>query len=79
MNKLLSFEKEANETYLYYRHYLTKLARKSDDLKNETAKSIYINASEEIIKSQIKYYINYEKKFLFINDNINKLKNIFNV
>ena len=50
-NKLLSIQKEAKEGYEYYKHYLIKLAKKSDELNNETAKSIYINTSEEIKKN----------------------------
>ena len=76
---LLSIIKEANERYLFYRHYLTDLAKKSDVLNNETMKNIHIKASEEIIQSLINYYMKYEKHFLIFNDNINKLKNILNI
>ena len=77
--KLIFIEKEAKEGYEFYVDYLTKLAKKNDVLNNETMKSIYIKASEEIIKTQINYYMKYEKNFLIFNDNINQLKNIFNI
>ena len=78
-NKLIFMQKEAKEGYEFYVDYLTKLAKKNDVLNNQTMKSIYIKASEEIIKTQINYYMKYEKNFLIFNDNINQLKNIFNI
>lgn len=80
MKKLVYFEKGANEDYIYYRHYLIDLAREFlNSINNESIKSIYINTSEEIIKSQIIYYLKYERSFLIINDNINKIKNVLNI
>lgn len=74
MNKLVSFEKEANDGYEYYKKYLIKTARESDDLGNETAKNIYIKTSEDIIKTQIEFNMKCEKLFLIFKDNIKKYK-----
>ena len=54
-------------------------AKKLDVLKNDFVKRIYIKSSEEIIIGRIKYYLNYEKKFLIFNDIINQLINLFNI
>ena len=78
INKLVSFDKEATKIYEYYVLYMTNLAREYDKLKNDTAKKIYINTSEEIILLQIKNYLKYEKYILIVNDNIKNLKNVFN-
>lgn len=79
INKLISFNEEAYKMFDYYELYMTALARESDKLKNETAKNIYINTSEEIILLQIKSYLKYEKYLLIFNDNIKNLKNVFNI
>ena len=79
MNKLVSFEKEAKDGYEYYKKYLIKTARESDDLGNETAKNIYIETSEDIIKTQIEFNMKCEKQFLIFKDDINKIKNFFNI
>ena len=42
-------------------------------------KSIYINASQEIIKTQINHYMKYEKKFIIFSDDINQLNNVLNI
>ena len=78
-NNLNSFEKETNYVYLFYKIYLTKVAKKYDVLKNKPAKNVYVNSSEDIIKSQIQFYMKSEKKFLLFKDVINKLKNFLNI
>ena len=79
MKQLVSFEKEAKERYEYYRIYLINIARESDNLGNETAKNVYIKTCEGIIKTQIEFNMKCEKQFLIIKDDINKIKNIFNI
>ena len=74
-----SFEKETNYVCLFYKIYLAKVAKKYDVLKNKPAKNVYVNSSEDIIKSQIQFYMKCEKKFLLFKDVINKLKNFFNI
>ena len=64
MNQLISFEKESNDGYEYYRKYLIITTRMSDDLGNETPKNVYIKTSEDIIKAQIKFNMKCEKQFL---------------
>ena len=76
---LPSIKKEADERQIFYRHYLIDLAKKSDRLNNEAVKKIFVKGSEEIIQTQINYYMKYEKNFLNIFDNINKLNNVFNI
>ena len=78
MNKLVSFEKEAKDGYEYYKQYLVTLAKKSDDLGDETAKNVYIKTSDDIIKSQIGFYMKCEKIFVVFKDDINLIKNTFN-
>jgi len=78
-NNLDSFEKEGNDAYQFYRPYLARVAKKYDVLNNEPAKNVYINSSEDIIKTQIQFYIKCEKNFLLFKDIINKLKNFFNI
>ena len=78
-NNLDSFKKEANDTYQFYKPYLIKVAKKYVVLNNEPAKNVYINSSEDIIKSQIQFYMKCEKQFLLFKDVINKLKNFFNI
>ena len=79
MNKLFQYEKEIDQTYNYFEDYLVTTAKKSDVLKNETAKNVYIKTSEDILNSFFKYIIQCEKQFLIFKDNIIKLKNIFNL
>ena len=79
MNKLFQYEKEIDQTYNYFEDYLVTTAKKSDVLKNETAKNVYIKTSEDILNSFFKYIIRCEKQFLIFKDNIIKLKNIFNL
>ena len=78
-NNLDSFKKEANDAYQFYKPYLIKVAKKYVVLNNEPAKNVYINSSEDIIKSQIQFYMKCEKQFLLFKDVINKLKNFFNI
>lgn len=75
--KLISFENEAREKYDFNNDYLINLAKRVDKLKNPIADSVYVKASEEIIKSVIKYYVKCEKNFLLFNDNIKNLKQKF--
>ena len=77
LNKLLAIEKEAKDEYMFYSEYLVKIAKMFDTLKNDISKRVYIKASEDIIISKIKYYLNYEKKFLFFNDIIKQLTTNF--
>ena len=79
MNQLVSFEKEAKERYEYYRIYLINIARESDNLGNETSKNVYIKTSEGIIKTQIEFSMKCEKQILIIKDDINEIKNLFNI
>ena len=61
---------------------MIKVAKKYVVLSNEHAKNVYIlynNSSEDIIKSQIQFYMKCEKNFLLFKDVINKLKNFFNI
>jgi len=58
---------------------LINIARESDNLGNETAKNVYIKTCEGIIKTQIEFNMKCEKQFLIIIDDINKIKNIFNI
>ena len=53
---------------------MAKLAKRSDVLSNRTMKSIYINANEEIIKTQNNYYMKYKKTILNFNNNISQLR-----
>ena len=72
-SKLETFGKEAKESFDFYCKYLGKTAKKYDTIIDEKVKNIYINSSEEVIFSRIKYYINYEKYFLICNDIIKQL------
>ena len=58
---------------------MARVAKKYDLLNNEPAKNVYINSSEDIIKTQIQFYMKCEKNFLLFKDIINKLKNFFNI
>jgi hypothetical protein len=77
--KLFSFEKETIEKYELNKNYLVNLAKRADKLKNPVADRVYINASEDIIQSVIKYYINCEKYFILFNDIINNLIKKFHI
>ena len=72
-SKLEVFGKEAKEFFDFDLTYLGKVAKKYDTIKDDTVKSIYINSSEEVIFSRIKYYINCEKYFLIYNEIIKQL------
>ena len=72
-SKLETLGKEAKELYDFDITYLGKVAKKYDTIKDDTVKSIYVNSSEEVVISRIKYYISYEKYFLIINDIIKQL------
>ena len=65
--------KEAKELFDFDLTYLGKVAKKYGTIKDDTVKSIYVNSSEEVVISRIKYYISYEKYFLIYNDIIKKL------
>jgi len=65
--------KESKESFDFDRKYLGKLAKKYDTIIDDTFKSIYVNSSEEVIFSRIKYYINCEKYFLIYNEIIKQL------
>lgn len=73
IQNLILIEKEIDEQYHYFRHYLITLAKRYDTFKTEIAKHIYINVSEDIIYSQIKTIIKYEKSFIIVRDNLNRL------
>ena len=72
-SKLEILGKEAKEFYDFELTYLGKVAKKYDTIKDDTIKSIYVNSSEEVVISRIKYYISYEKYFLICNDIIKQL------
>ena len=72
-SKLEVFGKEAKELFDFELTYLGKVAKKYDTIKDDTVKSIYVNSSEEVVISRIKYYISCEKHFLVINDIIKQL------
>ena len=72
-SKLETLGKEAKELFDFDLTYLGKVAKKYDTIKDDTVKSIYVNSSEEVIFSRIKYYINCEKYFLIYNEIIKQL------
>ena len=72
-SKLEILGKEAKEFYDFDITYLGKVAYEYDAIKDDTIKSIYVNSSEEVVISRIKYYINYEKYFLIYSDIIKQL------
>ena len=72
-SKLETFGKESKESFDFDRKYLGKLAKKYDTIIDDTVKGIYVNSSEEVIFSRIKYYINCEKYFLIYNEIIKQL------
>ena len=65
--------KESKESFDFDRKYLGKLVKKYDTIIDDTVKGIYVNSSEEVIFSRIKYYINCEKYFLIYNEIIKQL------
>ena len=78
-SKLETLGKEIKELYDFDITYLGKVAKKYDTIKDDTIKSIYVNSSEEVIFSRIKYYINCEKYFLICNDIIKQLLIFYNI
>ena len=78
-DKLIKFEKEAIDNYEYNCDYLVTLAKRRDTLKTPIADKIYVSASEDIIQSIIKYYINKEKNLILFNDNLNSLTQKFHI
>jgi hypothetical protein len=72
-SKLETFGKESKESFDFYCKYLGRTAKKYDTIIDDTVKSIYVNSSEEVIFSRIKYYINCEKYFLIYNEIIKQL------
>ena len=78
-DKLIKFEKEAIDNYEYNCDYLVTLAKRRDTLKTPIADKIYVSASEDIIQSIIKYYINIEKNLILFNDNLNSLTQKFHI
>ena len=72
-SKLEILGKETKELYDFDVAYLGRVAYKYDMIKDDTIKSVYINSSEEVVISRVKYYISYEKYFLIINDIIKQL------
>ena len=72
-SKLETFSKEVKNSFDFHRKYLGKIATKYDTIIDDTVKSIYVNSSEDVIFSRIKYYITCEKYFLIYNDIIKRL------
>ena len=72
-SKLEILGKETKELYDFDIAYLGRVAYKYDMIKDDTIKSVYINSSEEVVISRVKYYISYEKYFLICNDIIKQL------
>ena len=79
INELIIIEKESDTQYFFDREYLINTAKKSDTLKDDVSKNVYIKTSEDILKNRIKCLMKYEKKFLIFEDIINKLRNSLNV
>ena len=69
---MISIKNQKNHLTLIFK-YSGKLAKKYDTIIDDTVKSIYVNSSEEVIFSRIKYYINCEKYFLIYNEIIKQL------
>jgi hypothetical protein len=65
--------KESKESFDFDCKYSGKLAKKYDTIIDDTVKGIYVNSSEEVIFSRIKYYIKCEKYFLIYNEIIKQL------
>ena len=72
-SKLETFGKESKESFDFDCKYSGKLTKKYDTIIDDTVKGIYVNSSEEVIFSRIKYYINCEKYFLIYNEIIKQL------
>ena len=49
----------------------------ADTLNDDTAKKVYIQSSEEVIKIEINIYLNHEKSLILIKERINDLKTYF--
>lgn len=79
ISELKEILQESDDNYEYYKDYLVSLAKRSDALGTELAKNIYSNASEDIIKTLINYYIKNEKNFLLIKEHMNKLNFILKI
>ena len=59
---------------------LKETRNKLDSFKkvnDDTAKKVYIQSSEEVIKIEINIYLNYEKSLILIKERINDLKTYF--
>ena len=78
-SKLTQFLTEDSDDYNFYKEYLVTAAKRRDVINNEIAKKVYVETSEEIIKSRIKKFLQQEKNFIIFNDIILQLKNIFNI
>ena len=77
--KMTQLEAEDSEDYNYYKEYLITAAKRRDVINNEIAKKVYVETSEEIIKSRIKKLLNQEKNFIIFYDIIFQLNNIVNI
>ena len=77
--KRTQLEAEDSEDYNYYKEYLITAAKRRDVINNEIAKKVYVETSEEIIKSRIKKLLNQEKNFIIFYDIIFQLNNIINI
>ena len=77
--KMTQLEAEDSEDYNYYKEYLITAAKRRDVINNEIAKKVYVETSEEIIKSRIKKLLNQEKNFIIFYDIIFQLNNIINI
>ena len=60
-----------SETEINY--FFQPLCKNILQIIDDTVKSVYINSSEEVIFSRIKYYIKCEKYFLIYNEIIKQL------
>lgn len=70
------FKKELDEE-LFFRDYMVSVAKHFDVMNSENAKKVYVDSSEEIIESRIRYFLKCEKKFLLYNDIINQINKFF--
>jgi len=77
--KMTQLEAEDSEDYNYYKEYLITAAKRRDVINNKIAKKVYVETSEEIIKSRIKKLLNQEKNFIIFYDIIFQLNNIINI
>ena len=64
-NELNSLYKKEIDEGLFFRKNLLSLAKKSDVLKNENAKKIYIDSNEKIISTRIKYFLKLKKNLYY--------------